>query len=137
VIGDVEVDEQAAVVAENDEGEQQAEGEGRDHEEVDRDELSGVRGEEGAPRGRRPRRRPAHVLGDGLLGDLVAEQDEFCLDASAIPRRILPRQASREAWSATGALEDEELMAEREVLEGDGRRAEEQGAEEGPDTDHE
>jgi len=31
VIGDVEVDEQAAVVAENDEGEQQAEGEGRDH----------------------------------------------------------------------------------------------------------
>ena len=54
-VGVLCLDEQAAVVAENDEGEQQAEGEGRDHEEVDSDELSGVRGEEGAPRGRRPR----------------------------------------------------------------------------------
>ena len=26
-----------------------------------------------------------------LLGDVVAEQDEFCLDASAAPRGILPR----------------------------------------------
>ena len=43
----------------------------------------------------------------------------------------------REAWSATGALEDPELMAEREVLEGDGRRAEEQGAEKRQDIDHE
>ena len=42
----------------------------------------------------------------------------------------------REAWSANGALENPELMAEREVLEGDGRRPEEQGAEKRPDTDH-
>jgi len=42
----------------------------------------------------------------------------------------------REAWSANGALENPELMAEREVLEGDGRRPGEQGAEKRPDTDH-
>jgi hypothetical protein len=34
-------------------------------------------------------------------------------------------------------LEDQELMAEREVLEGDGRRPEEQGAEKRAETDHE
>ena len=61
-IRDVEMDEFAPVKARGvAEDEEQAEGEGRDHEEVDGDELSGVRGEEGAPRGRRPRRRPMQV----------------------------------------------------------------------------
>ena len=31
-----------------------------------------------------------HVLGDGQLGDLVAEQGQLRLDAPAAPRRILP-----------------------------------------------
>ena len=62
MVGDVEVNEFTAVMAKDHEREQQAEGEGRDHEEVDSDELLGVRGEEGAPRGRRPRRRPVHVV---------------------------------------------------------------------------
>ena len=35
-----------------------------------------------------------------------------------------------------GSLKDEELMAECEVLEGDGRRPKEPGAQEGPETDH-
>ena len=43
----------------------------------------------------------------------------------------------RQAGSATGALEDPEWMAEREVLEGNGRRPDEHGAEKRPDTDHE
>src|SRR5262245_60988123 len=55
VVGDVEVDELTAVVGEDDEHEEQAEGEGGDHEEVDRDELAEVRSEEDAPRGRGPR----------------------------------------------------------------------------------
>src|SRR5262245_25362419 len=38
VVGDVEVDEFTAVVAEDDEDEEQAKGEGGDHEEVDRDD---------------------------------------------------------------------------------------------------
>jgi hypothetical protein len=39
--------------------------------------------------------------------------------------------------SAHRALEDQELVAQRQVLEGDGRRAEEQSADERPETDHE
>ena len=44
MIGEVEVEEFAAVVAKDDEDEEQAEGEGRDQEEVDSDDLSGMRG---------------------------------------------------------------------------------------------
>ena len=46
MVGDVEVNEFTAVMAKDHERAQQAEGEGRDPEEVDSDELSGVRGEE-------------------------------------------------------------------------------------------
>jgi hypothetical protein len=53
MVSDVEVDEQASVVAKDDEREQQAEGEGRDDEEVDGNELTGVRG------------RKARHVGDG------------------------------------------------------------------------
>ena len=90
MIRHVEVEEFAAVMAEDDEDEEQAEGEGGDHEEVDGDDVSGMRGEKGAPRGRRPRRRPVHVLGDREFGDVVAEQGQFRPDAPAAPRRILP-----------------------------------------------
>ena len=41
---------------------------------------------------------------------------------------------SREAWSAHGSLEDQELMAEREVLEGDAGRPGGEGAQEGPES---
>jgi hypothetical protein len=52
MLGDVEVDEFTAVVAKDDEGEQPAEGEGRDDEEVDGDDVAGMCGQERAP-GRR------------------------------------------------------------------------------------
>ena len=42
---------------------------------------------------------------------------------------------SSEPWSGDGALKDRELMAQGHVLEGDGRRPEEHGAEEGPEAD--
>ena len=83
-------------MAEDDEDEEQAEGEGGDHEEVDGDDVSGMSGQKDAPRGRGPRRRPVHVLGDGQLGDLVAEQGEFRLDAPAAPGRILASHAPDE-----------------------------------------
>ncbi len=44
---------------------------------------------------------------------------------------------SRQMGSDHGSLKDEELMAECEVLEGDGRRPKEPGAEERPQPDHE
>jgi hypothetical protein len=34
-----------------------------------------------------------HVLGDGQLGDLVAEEGEFRLDSPPAPGRILARHA--------------------------------------------
>src|SRR2546425_5762642 len=71
------VEEFAAVMPDDDEREEQTESEGRHEEEIDGDDVSGMRGEKGAPRRRRPMRCPAHVLGDGQLGDPVAEQGEF------------------------------------------------------------
>jgi hypothetical protein len=97
MVGDVEVDELAAVVAKDDEDEQQTEGEGGDHEEVNRDEFSEVHGEKDAPRGRGPRCSSVHVLGDGEFSDLVTEQGEFHRDAPPAPGGILPRHASDEA----------------------------------------
>jgi len=57
-----------------------------------------------ARRGRRPRRGPVHVLGDGQLGDLVAEQGEFGLDAAAAPGGVFARHASDEVAKLGGEL---------------------------------
>ena len=43
----------------------------------------------------------------------------------------------RQAWSANGSLEDQELMAKREVLKRDGGGTGQEGAQEGPETDRE
>ena len=42
-----------------------------------------------------------------------------------------------QAWAANGSLEDQELMAQRQVLKREGRWLEEQGAKEGPEANHE
>jgi hypothetical protein len=51
VVRDREVEEFAAVMPQDNEDEEQTEGEGGDHEEVDGDDVSGMRGEKDAPRG--------------------------------------------------------------------------------------
>ena len=43
----------------------------------------------------------------------------------------------RQAWSANGSLEDQELMAKREVLKRDGGGTGQEGAPEGPEIDRE
>jgi len=43
----------------------------------------------------------------------------------------------RQAGSANGSLEDQELMAQREVLKRDGGGTGHEGAQEGPETDRE
>src|SRR4029434_9105198 len=63
VVGNVDVDEFATVVSENQEAEEQVEGEGRDDEEVDGDNLADMLLKKGAPRGGWARRGPPHVLG--------------------------------------------------------------------------
>jgi hypothetical protein len=94
MVRNVDMDEFTAVMSQDDEHEEQAEGEGRHEEEVDSGDVPGMSGEKGAPRGGRPRRRPVHVLGDGQFGDVVAEEGEFRLDAPAPPGGILPSHAS-------------------------------------------
>jgi hypothetical protein len=42
-----------------------------------------------------------------------------------------------EPGSGDGSLKDQQLVAERQVLQGDRRRLDEQGAKEGPETNHE
>ena len=90
MIRDVEMEELAVVMAEADEDEEQADGEGGDHEEVDGDDVSGMSGQKHAPSGRGPRRSSVHVLGDREFGDVVAEEGKFRPDASAAPGRIVP-----------------------------------------------
>ena len=79
MVGDVEVDEFTALVAKDDEREQQAEGEGRDDEEGAGDDVGGMGGQERAPGRRGPTRDSVHVLGDREFGDVVSEQREFRL----------------------------------------------------------
>jgi hypothetical protein len=47
-----------------------------------------------------------HVLGDGQLGDLVAEQGEFRLDAPATPGGILASHAPDESATRRRAAGD-------------------------------
>ena len=59
----------------------------------------------------------------------------FALDKPLQTKRdsVSPRQAR----AANGSLEDQELMAQREVLQGDGGGTGHEGAQEGPETDRE
>ena len=83
--------------------EQQVEGDRGDHEEVDGDDVSGMRGEKGAPRGRRPRRRPVHVLGVSTsqlaratgVGLTLAREELGALTAGGVLRRIGTGRAVR------------------------------------------
>lgn len=65
VIGDVDVEEFTAIVAEHHEGKEQAEGERRHDEEVDGHDVVEMGLQEDAPRWRWAARPPLHVFGDG------------------------------------------------------------------------
>src|SRR3989442_8010214 len=88
VVGDVDMDEFPTVVAKDQEPEEQAEGGGGDDEEVDSDDVTERRLKEGARRGGWPRRGAPHVLGDGELGDFLAQEPEFGLDSAPAPGRV-------------------------------------------------
>ena len=94
VVGDIDMQEFAAVMAEDDEAKEQPEGEGRDDEEVDGHYLRDVRLQEDAPTRRGGWRRPAHVLGHREGGDLVAEEREFRVNAAAAPSGVVTGHAA-------------------------------------------
>src|SRR5919106_2897759 len=81
VLGHVEVDDAPAVVGEDDEDEEDAETSGRHGEEVDRDQVGDVVGEERPPGLRGLGLTLRHEPGDGPLGDLDAELQKLSVDA--------------------------------------------------------
>src|SRR5207247_10804956 len=91
------------------EPEEQAKGGRGDPEEVDGDNLADMCPEEGAPRRGRPRRGMSHVLCNGELRDLIAEEAEFGLDPAPAP-----------GWVLSGHAADEraELKIERRATRG-------------------
>jgi hypothetical protein len=85
LVGDADVDEFSAVVAENHEAEEQAKGQGRYDEEVDGRDVVTVSSQKGPPRRRRVTGGSGHVLGDGEGGDFIAEEAEFGLNPAPAP----------------------------------------------------
>src|SRR3989442_11600324 len=96
VVGDVDLDEFAAIVAEDDEGKEQAEGEGGAHEEIGGGDLGEMGLMEGAPSRGMPRGSPPHVLGDRELSHIVAEEPKLGLDAATAPGGILASHAANQ-----------------------------------------
>jgi hypothetical protein len=80
LVGDADVEEFSAVVAEYHTAEEQAKGQGRYDEEVDGRDVVAVSSQEGPPGRRRVTGGTSHVLGDGEGGDFIAEEAEFGLN---------------------------------------------------------
>ncbi len=70
---DIQVDDAASLVGQNDEHKENAEGRSRNREEVDRGELGNVVGEEGTPRLRRRTTETPQVLRHRRLRDVNSE----------------------------------------------------------------
>jgi hypothetical protein len=85
VLGHVEVDDAPAMMSEHDEDEQDPQARGGHGEEINRDEVLDMIGEEGPPglRGRGPPRR--YEPGDGAFSDVDAELQELPVDAGSTP----------------------------------------------------
>ena len=88
MLGDVEVDDPPAVVSEHDEDEEDAEAGGGHGEEVDRDQVADMVGEERPPGLRGLGTTLRHEAGDGALGDVDAELEELSVDARCAPQGI-------------------------------------------------
>jgi len=86
LVGDADVEEFSAVVAEYHEAEERAKRQGRYDEEVDGRDVVTVSSQKGSPRRRRATGGSAHVLGDGEGGDFIAEEAEFRPESGAGPR---------------------------------------------------
>jgi len=85
MLRDVEVEDAPAMVGEYDEDEEHAQAGGGHREEIERDEVSGVIGEERPPslggRDAPLREQPR----DRALGDVDPELDEFAVDSRGAP----------------------------------------------------
>lgn len=92
----VEVHEPSAVMAQDNEAEQDTEGDRRDGEEVDSGDLSGVILQEAGPTLRRWFRPTDHVSRHSGFSDIVAEQGQLGLDSRGTPTDLLHRDVPDE-----------------------------------------
>ena len=97
LVGDADVKEFSAVVAEYHEAEEEAKRQGRYDKEVGGRDVVTVSSQEGPPGGRRVTGGTAHVLGDGEGGDVIAEKAEFGLNPAPAPGGVVSGQASDQA----------------------------------------
>ena len=88
LLGDIEVEDAPAVVGEHDEDEQDAQTGGGNCEEVDRDEVANMVGEERAPSLRGGWAALRHEPGDGTLGHVDAKLQELTMDSRGAPERV-------------------------------------------------
>jgi hypothetical protein len=89
LVGDADVEEFSAVVAEYHESDEQAKRQGRYDEEVDGRDVVTVSSQKDSPRRGWAMGGSPHVLGDGEGGDFIAEEAEFGLDPAPAPGRVL------------------------------------------------
>ena len=88
MLGHVEVDDAPAMVGEHDEDEEHAQARGGHREEIEGDQVADMVGEERAPGLRRLGAPLRHQPGDGALGDVDAELQEFAMDSGRAPQGI-------------------------------------------------
>src|SRR5215831_16588058 len=87
--GNVEVQNAAPVMGQNQENVKNLEADRMHGEEINRDQLLGMILQEGAPRLRRWLMAAQHVFADTALSDVDAEFEKFAMDARCTPTRIL------------------------------------------------
>ena len=110
VLGHVDVHDAAAVMRDQHEHEEHAARQGRDGEEIRRNEGGEVVGEEGPPWLRRRTRQPRQQSRHRTRGDLNAQLPELAVDARGAPQRIGAGHVGEESGDgrvergATGAV---------------------------------
>ena len=96
VLGDVEVEDAAPSVAEDDEAVEDAKGDRRDRKEVDAGSGAHMVAQKGAPGLRGRFVPPRHVLGNRGLGDGDAELEQLAMDSRRAPAGVLCGDATDE-----------------------------------------
>ena len=88
VLGDIEVNDPSAVVAEDDHGVEQPKRRGRNNEHVDGPRVAHVVAQEAAPGRGGDCGSPWHVPADGGLAHYDTELEQLAVDAGCAPQRI-------------------------------------------------
>src|SRR6266404_4468729 len=96
VLGDVEVEDAAPSVAEDDEAVEDAKGDRRDRKEVDAGSAAHMVAQKGAPGLRGRLVPPRYVLGNRGLGDGDAELEQLAMDSRRAPAGVLCGDATDE-----------------------------------------